>query len=104
MASPASTAAASNNTIYLTTGLISLISAITVATVFYLIFGLTGSIVTIVLYLVALLIIFGWKERILQKICFPRYDNLSQRRKEEVDEMRVMMMKQLLEGVTLVSR
>ena len=102
---PTNTAAttSNNNTIYLTTGFISLLSAITVTTVFYLIFGLTGAIVAIALYLVALLVIFLWKEHVLQKICFPRYVNLSQRRKEEVDEVRVRAIKQQLEGVTLVS-
>ena len=38
----------------------------------------------------------------METVCYPRYVNLSERRRNEVDEVRVRAIKRLLEGVTLV--
>ena len=39
----------------------------------------------------------------METVCYPRYVNLSERRRGEVDEVRVRGLKRLLEEVTLVS-
>ena len=87
------------------TGTLTLLSAITVYIVFYLLFGLLGAILTAVLYSLALAgIVFCCNKRVVEMIiCYPRYAMLSERRKNEVDKVRVRGIQRLLEGVTLVS-
>ena len=81
---------------------LSLISAVTVSAVFYLLFGALGAILTAVLYSLALACIIGCK-RVVGMVCYPRYEMLSERRRGEVDEVRKRGIERLLEGVTLVS-
>ena len=81
---------------------LSILSAITVSFVFYLSFGLLDSIVTFVLYSLALVGVYGCKP-LIEVVCYPRYGSLSERRKCQVDEVRVTGVKRLLEGVTMVS-
>ena len=81
---------------------LSILSAITVSFVFYLSFGLLDSIVTFVLYSLALVGVYGCKP-LIEVVCYPRYGSLSKRRKCQVDEVRVTGVKRLLEGVTMVS-
>eukprot|EP00985_Skeletonema_marinoi_P028804 scaffold26046_cov158-Skeletonema_marinoi.AAC.2 len=79
---------------------LSILSAITVSFVFYLSFGLLDSIVTFVLYSLALVGVYGCKP-LIEVVCYPRYGSLSERRKCQVDEVRVTGVKRLLEGVTM---
>ena len=89
-------------TIYVGAGALTLVSAITVSAVFYLLFGPLGAILTAVLYSLALAGIFCCK-RVVGMVCYPRYEMLSERRKSEVDEVRKRGIERLMEGATLVS-
>mmetsp|Transcript_14289 Transcript_14289/g.21521 ORF Transcript_14289/g.21521 Transcript_14289/m.21521 type:complete len:412 (+) Transcript_14289:221-1456(+) len=79
---------------------LSILSAVTVSFVFYLCFGLLAAIVTFVLYSLALVGMYGCKP-LIEVVCYPRYGSLSERRKGEVDEVRVQGINRLMEGVTM---
>mmetsp|Transcript_20461 Transcript_20461/g.30439 ORF Transcript_20461/g.30439 Transcript_20461/m.30439 type:complete len:398 (-) Transcript_20461:870-2063(-) len=79
---------------------LSILSGVTVSFVFYLCFGLLAAIVTFVLYSLALVGMYGCKP-LIEVVCYPRYGSLSERRKCQVDEVRVRGVKRLLEGVTM---
>jgi len=81
---------------------LSILSGVTVSFVFYLCFGLLAAIVTFVLYSLALVGMYGCKP-LIEVVCYPRYGSLSERRKGEVDEVRMRGINRLLEGVTMVS-
>jgi len=58
--------------------------------------------VTFVLYSLVLVGMYGCKP-LIEVVCYPRYGSLSERRKGEVDEVRVSGINRLMEGVTMVS-
>jgi hypothetical protein len=101
---PSTTTSASRNitplTIYLLS--LSLVTAVVISTAFYLTFGLTGAIIIVVLYIFSLGCAFVCKH-VVHLVFYPNYDMLSERRKGEVDDVRMRGLKRLMEGFTFVS-
>jgi len=75
---------------------------VVISTAFYLTFGLTGAIIIVVLYIFSLGCASVCKH-VVHLVFYPNYDMLSERRKGEVDDVRMRGLKRLMEGFTFVS-